>query len=369
MAHPAAVCSPRDHPGRHDGVCANVAFPFPGAVIGGALASAGGVDPDADPWAPERSVWPLLEVVDASIGEAWLSPLAAHLSHSAPEGEPRRFASARHIADLYDRYGVHRPEMVRAWLNGDLDEPGARAGNRSSGGGSGTSRAARAGRAAHRSLCPGSWLSRRCSSLRGCISLFGLTRLPASYLDVLDAIAAERDVHLFLLHPSPALWDRLAGADRPARGLRRADDPTADATANPLLASWGRDAREMQLVLQSASSRGTVDYHRPVEAASQDLLHQLQADIRADRELPGLPTPGSHDRRTLLDLADRSVQIHACHGRGRQVEVLRDTVLHLLENDPSLKPRDIIVMCPDIELFAPLIQATFGSFDPEDDSG
>ena len=65
--------------------------------------------------------------------------------------------------------------------------------------------------------------------------------------------------------------------------------------------------------------------------------------------------------RPVLDPNDRSVQVHACHGRARQVEVLRDAILHLLEEDPTLEPRDVIVMCPDIETFAPLIQATFGA--------
>ena len=63
----------------------------------------------------------------------------------------------------------------------------------------------------------------------------------------------------------------------------------------------------------------------------------------------------------LLEPDDRSLQVHACHGRARQVEVLRDAILHLLADDPTLEPRDIIVMCPDIETFAPLIQATFGT--------
>ena len=45
--------------------------------------------------------------------------------------------------------------------------------------------------------------------------------------------------------------------------------------------------------------------------------------------------------------------------------MLRDAILHLLEEDPDLEPRDIIVMCPDIEHFAPLIQATFGAHDEE----
>ena len=65
--------------------------------------------------------------------------------------------------------------------------------------------------------------------------------------------------------------------------------------------------------------------------------------------------------RPLLADDDDSIRVHSCHGRGRQVEVLRDAVLHLLEDDPTLEPRDIIVMCPDIENFAPLIQATFGA--------
>ena len=76
---------------------------------------------------------------------------------------------------------------------------------------------------------------------------------------------------------------------------------------------------------------------------------------------PGPPLPGEPDARALLAPSDRSLQIHACHGRARQVEVLRDAVLHLLEDDPTLEPRDVIVMCPDIETFAPLIQATFGA--------
>ena len=60
-------------------MCANVEFPFPGRLVNGAVAAAAGVDREADPWLPERSVWPLLDVVEASLGEPWLAPLAAHL--------------------------------------------------------------------------------------------------------------------------------------------------------------------------------------------------------------------------------------------------------------------------------------------------
>jgi exodeoxyribonuclease V gamma subunit len=42
------------------------------------------------------------------------------------------------------------------------------------------------------------------------------------------------------------------------------------------------------------------------------------------------------------------------------VEVLREVLLGLLADDPTLEPRDILVMCPDVEAFAPLVAATFG---------
>jgi len=200
------------------------------------------------------------------------------------------------------------------------------------------------------------------------ISLFGLTRLPASYLDVLEAMGAGRDVHLFLLHPSPALWDRLEDMIGPAsRHLLRSEDPTAAVPRNPLLASWGRDARETQLVLGGAVPHGAPYALTPASGA-RTLLQQIQDDVRADRAPAGFGG-GRDDERPFLDAGDDSIRIHSCHGRGRQVEVLRDAILHLLAEDPTLEPRDIIVMCPDIEAFAPLIQATFGGRDLDDGSG
>ena len=66
-------------PERRDGVCANVLFPPPRRLIGDAIATASGIDPESDPWLPERAAWRLLEVVDESLGEPWLQRLSAHL--------------------------------------------------------------------------------------------------------------------------------------------------------------------------------------------------------------------------------------------------------------------------------------------------
>jgi exodeoxyribonuclease V gamma subunit len=350
-------------PGRADGICANVEFPFPRRLAGDAVAAASGIDPEHDPWLPQRSVWPLLEVVGECLDEPWLGSLARHLGREEDvDRRARRFATVRHLADLFDRYAQHRPAMVCGWARGETagvpDEAAWQA------------ELWRRLRERLGTPSPAERLDPACERLRHDpslvglperLSLFGLTRLPAGQLEVLRALATGREVHLFLLHPSPALWDKIG--DRPPV-VRRADDRTASLPDNRLLASWGQDAREMQLVL---GTHEHVDHHHPIELAGDTLLGRIQADVRADRSPPGIPLPGAPDARPHLDTQDRSIQIHACHGRARQVEVLRDAILHLLAEDETLQPRDVIVMCPDIETFAPLIQATFGAGEVVDD--
>ncbi len=43
--------------------------------------------------------------------------------------------------------------------------------------------------------------------------------------------------------------------------------------------------------------------------------------------------------------------------------MLRDALLHMFADDPSLEPREVIVMCPDLAAFAPLVTATFAGGD------
>jgi exodeoxyribonuclease V gamma subunit len=356
--------------GRGDGVCANIEFPFPGKLIGGSIATASRIDPDEDPWPPERSVWPLLEVAGQCLDEPWLARLATHLgwsgSGSVNAAPGRRFGRLRLLADLYDQYGVRRPTMLQAWARNE-DTNGS--GDPLPEGLVWQAELWRRLRAAIAVPSPAERLDAACARLRETpelvelparFSLFGLTRLPASYLQALTALASSRDVHLFVLHPSPALWQAISDSLHGGPIVARANDTTANLPANRLLTSWGVDAREFQLVLELAGD--CADHHHGLDEADEEtLLGHIQADVRADRPPPGVPLPGKPDGRLQLSADDHSIEIHSCHGPARQVEILRETILHLLQNNDTLEPRDIIVMCPDIETFAPLIQATFGS--------
>ena len=188
-------------------------------------------------------------------------------------------------------------------------------------------------------------------------SLFGHTRIPVTEVELLEALGAHRDVHLWLPHPSDALWQALSDL----RGaVPRAVDESHERVGIPACRRWG-------VTSGSSSGRGvggylepSVEWFRtlagarssPTGAAPETLLSWLQDDLGAN-------AIGNPARRTIA-ADDTSVQVHSCHGPARQVEVLREVLLGLLADDPTLEPRDILVMCPDIEVYAPLITAAFG---------
>ena len=312
------------------------------------------------------SVWPLLDVVDehprrAVAARRWRPTSAAakptpmlggaHAGSAACATSPTSTTATRSTGR----------RCSAAWAGSDAPTADALAG-----------RAVAAPARADRRAEPGRAAGDACARLRAepalvdlpaRLSLFGLTRLPASYLDVLRR--ARRRARRPPLPPPPL--GRAVGADRVATAdpppiVRRADDPTAELPRNPLLASWGRDAREMQLVLAARPGDAVDHDHLVVERAATTLLAGSRPTCAPTARRPARPCPARR-RADAARPRDRSLQVHACHGRARQVEVVRDAILHLLADDPTLEPRDIVVMCPDIEAFAPLIHATFGAGD------
>jgi exodeoxyribonuclease V gamma subunit len=136
------------------------------------------------------------------------------------------------------------------------------------------------------------------------LSLFGITRLPAADLQVVRAIADRRDVHLLLLHPSPALWERLAAAAPEVR--RRAADPTRTPRATRC---WLVGPRRPRAAAAPRRRRGVPA--PPGAIAGATLLERLQREIQADAS-PGAPRPPG---RTTA--ASRSTPATAAPGRSR----------------------------------------------------
>ncbi|WOC13982.1 exodeoxyribonuclease V subunit gamma [Gordonia sp. MP11Mi] len=346
------------------GIAANIAFDSPSSLLRQTTAVLADDPDEAQAWYADRLRWPVLRVLDANIGDGRLAVLAAHLGVTGDVERSdlrrgRRFSTAATVAGLFGAYGWQRPSMIADWAAGrDTDGAGTEL-------------------APHLQWQPWFWrlvreevgrphpaedLAGLTARLREApdvvdfperLSLFGPTRIPQTLQAVLDALAVHRDVSLYLPHPSDALWQTIAlrqtGQERPERSRHVStvarESREGAVAGHPLLAALSRDVQEMQETLAPSIDD---DVHHCGSPRPDTVLGALQGGLRDDRLAPAAAGP------------DESVQVHACHGPERQVEVLRDSLLHLFADDPTLEPRDVLVMCPDVEAYAPLIRGAFG---------
>ncbi len=343
-------------PGSTDGVAANFVRAYPASLRRAVLDAGLGGTPD--PWSVDRMVWPLLSLFDELSASGGLESFT-----ELPRGGSR-FTRVRAVADLFDRYHVHRPDMVRAWSHGDLVDgslhplPGHARWQ------------AELWRRLHGILGGGSPPERmdplvesiRAGSLDldlpGRLVFFGSSSLPGpGFLDLVDAVGLHRDVRVFLLQPHLFDDGELLGVRSAVpsgeRNLR-ASDTSGSLVRHPLLRTWGRLPREAAVLL-AGSGAVVTPVDPPVGAGAHggasSLLARLQADLRADVVSAAAEVTDG----------DRSIQFHSCYGPMREVEVARDAILHLLdETESGLTEEDVLVVCPGLERFAPMIEAAFG---------
>jgi exodeoxyribonuclease V gamma subunit len=351
-----------------DGICANVDFPTPGRLVREALLAVPDVAPSVEAWEGSVLLGHVLDTIDRHIDEPWMRLVQRYFDSEDGSIGANRYVAAAKIARLFAGYGRRRPEMIRAWATGADSGPGDAAVPAPDRWQPQLWRFVREqiGLPAVAELLPGGLEPIRAGAvdldLPGRISIYGLTATDPLDLEVLVALGEGRDVDLYVLHPSPAMWTSAAPHTAPGRTSRTADS-TAAIPEHPILASWGRDSRELQSVL-AAHSLGAEPMvpglSRPVT-----LLQHLQHGIRANQPLFQDPDLARH----IDDGTDRSVQIHVTHGARRQVEVVRDAILHVLAADPTLEPRDVVIMTPDLATFAPLLETAFPADRDEDAAG
>lgn len=119
---------------------------------------------------------------------------------------------------------------------------------------------------------------------------------------------------------------------------------------NPLLAAWGKMGRDfLYTLVRDEEHIPTYPVNAYQEIESNSLLGKLQSQIL-------------HLENKPLNIAknDRTLTLHSCHSAMREVEVLHDYLLDLFNQDPSLTPKDVVVMVADINQYTPYIQAVFG---------
>ncbi len=338
------------------GVWANCLYPFPNAVITQLFSRVLAESENSATFSREVMTWRVLELLPDFLTTETAAPLQHYLAQD--RDGLKRFQLAGQIADTFDQYTLFRPEMLLAWESGSAADAEqqwqAQLWRRLVADSNGRHRGRLKELFSQRlssgvPLAPGTLPAR--------MAVFGVSYLPAYHLEILGAISRFTEINLFLLSPSREYWADIIPRKR--QMLLPALERAASSEGNPLLASLGKLGRDFSDLAIALGELASVEEDLYVDPGHDTLLRSLQSDIL------NLLTTDDNTAQRLIDPADRSIQIHSCHSPMREIEVLHDNLLALLDSGSGIECRDILVMTPDIETYTPYISAVFeGSRDP-----
>ena len=342
--------------------------------------------------------WRLYRLLPTLINQPEFVTLATFLADD--KNSRKRYQLAEQLADLFDQYQVYRSDWLTDWENG-IDslrnalgqmlilpeqqrwQPALWRAVLADLGDDYTASASRA--SVHTQFMasiddldqPPAGIPRR-------IILFGLSSLPQQSLEVLAKLGKFCQIVLFVHNPCQHYWADIIEDKELLKAERHRQAYKAGMTASlteeelhlhsqPLLAAWGKQGRDyIRLLDQFDETQAYANWHWPDskidlfkdygEHGQRSLLQQLQQSILDLEPIPTEPI--------VLPEADQSLVFHIAHSPQREVEILHDQLLARFnvaaQKGKTLHPRDVIIMVPDINKYAPHIRAVFGNVKPDD---
>ena len=375
------------------GIAANIDFPLPSSFIWQLYQQHVENLPEQSAFTKPNMTWKLMSILPTMLEQPEFAAIKQYLSDSQPL---KLYQLAGKIADVYDQYLVYRPDWILHWEDGQNDLPDtvdlsiteshpwqpilwrALVTNSQALGESPFHRAN-----LHHTLLEALHSSvnqqTETKNLKP-LMVFGISAMPMQQLEVLSALAETRDVLIFWFNPSQHYWGDIVDKKTQAKAQLKAIDNTALANkvtsvgvefldiGNPLLASWGKLGRDYQDMLLGFEMQQQ-DYF--IDTKPECLLQHIQSDVnnlqfRAtsdELDASELLSNGNAYPKVEITPSDGSLQIHACHSKVRELEILHDQLLKRFNDNPDWHPGDVIVMMPDVATYAPFIEGVFGAVD------
>jgi len=345
------------------GIAFNIDYALPAQFLWGLVKSVAGVKDELsqDGFTREALCWRIDELLTSELvkNDTDFSNVTGYWCQPEPD-ELRRFQLACQIADLYEQYLVFRPDWIASWHKNECAFE--------------TQDSATANTekwqaklwkmlVSEVSYDPEALVNTAIDNLTKegvClpyrVSFFGINTLAPLWLMFINAISKHCEIHFYHLNPSIDYWGDIVSEKQAFKMLDKWTENAEDINAlvgNPLLANLGQQGREFLSQLQEISTINidVFEEHMIDEQGELSVLHHIQNDIFGLRN-------GADQPR---DIKDNSVLVTSAHSALREVQGLHDWLLHQFNQDASLTPKDVLVMCPKIEDYAPYVDAVFSA--------
>ncbi|GLX80455.1 RecBCD enzyme subunit RecC [Thalassotalea insulae] len=356
------------------GISLNIDYALPAQYLWKLLRNLvnGGGELEQTPFSREALCWRIYQLLaDTSlvdnqaftaVNRYWQST-AGEFNHAADISEQqnlKRYQLACQVADLYEQYLIFRPEWIAAWHNNELiEEQGANA----------DFYLTQKWQALlwqrlvqQQEYNPVKLINQAIANLASAqhyfpkrLSFFGINAMAPMWLSFIHALSEHTEVHFFHLNPCFTYWGDIVSEKQAIKLLSQWTNDyqeLSDTVGNPLLANLGQQGREFLALLQQYSCFNIDAFSsQPEEEANSHLsvLAQIQQDILSLTDA----------RQTPQKQIDDSIVITSAHSTLREVQGLHDWLLHQFNQDKELTPKDVLVMCPQVEQYAPYVNAVF----------
>lgn len=363
------------------GIAANLNFPLPSSFLWQIFhALFEGQLPKESPYSKDRMSWHLMQLLPEFASREKFSWLQAELLQRDSRSQLRLFQLCGTLADTFDQYLMYRPDWISQWEQGEGIEHVAQEqqwqpilwqalAQRI---------VAHSGSEYHRGRLLQETIKRlneasalELSALPKRISIFGISAMPEQMLLLLNGLAKHLEIHWFQLNPCQQFWldiidertkAKLAASSQYIR-LADLEEDRYFLVGNPLLASMGQLGREhLSLMQEQLEGDWLEEFH---DYPTQGALHLLQQEIlelhcRGQFEsLSPEQLTSNQDKWSLSAEQLSNVSFHSGYSALREIEILKDELLRLFEQNTDLMPNDVLVMMPDVAAYAPFIQAVF----------
>ncbi|MBU0995117.1 MAG: exodeoxyribonuclease V subunit gamma [Proteobacteria bacterium] len=345
---------------RRNKICANMEFPFPKPFVYDLFKRVKPL-PDVPLVSPEIMTWQIMNALPDLIDMPGFESVGHYVLNDT--NGLKLYQLSEKVASVFDQYLIYRPDIITKWDHDGLSEGAGlkaevwqKALWQSITGTGGRSHEL------HHAALKNRFIEAidRLEGLPKRISIFGISTLPPYYIDIFKALSRKTDVNLFYLNPCREYWEYAYNEKEIIRFSKTglSDEDQYFDSGNSILSSMGVIGREFfSLVLNAIGDTGADLFEDTVKSS---LLTAIQSDI-LNLVNSRKKDPSSY----IVHEQDDSIRIFSCHSPVREIEVLHDTLLSLFDKDEDLRPRDVVVMMPDVSTYAPYVQAVFDTVDNE----
>jgi exodeoxyribonuclease V gamma subunit len=359
-----------------NGICAAAYFPFPNAFLEDLFKKMRPDLPEISPFDPEIMTFRLMRIIPRQLNQTGFDHLKTYLADD--DSGLKLFQLSSRIANLFDQYLVFRPQLIFQWEAKKEEKKQPQLWQAKL-----WRELAKGKEHLHRARMRENLLEGLKhpdfdpANLPQRVSIFGISYLSPFHLQAFAALTEFLEIHFFLIDPCREYWADIV-SERELKKMRRGSPRVAEniewyhfEKGNRLLAAMGALGRDFFEMVADLDGEIHEQFEDPGELS---VLTGIQSDILhlKDREVSPAEAPAkaasaespmfeSHPQPLTMLSGDTSIQVHSCHSPMREIEVLHDNLLAMFEDDSDLMPKDIIVMTPDMDTYAPYVQAVFAA--------